>query len=423
MTTQQTFEFLTGYRPPRDGASRDRGREEKPAQPPSTAGLAVLQQDEDATASVRRNKPTINASAETAASKALNKQKRDQTCQQKPKEQKREEQKREEQKSAEQKTDSCELGVDPQDRQAILKHLRHRLGSLSCGGQAAQTWSTGAEAIDQLLPHGGLRTDAITEWVAEAEGCGAATLSLIAAAKRLAASGGRGPLVVVSSETLFFPPAAIAFGIPVDRILWVRPSRHADLVWSIDQALRSEAVAAVWAHVGPHLDDRDARRFQLAAETGGTPGLFVRPASTRGVPSFADIRFYVTSNHQNHLWDDNVPSASRALVESQKTWGDSHMPGDLKRMASSRVEDHVTSRLVEVTVDRCRGGQTGQRTYVQIDDQGRLHGVSPSSVHQAPSTMASRERRERDDKAAVRLASELAYPKTVGRKAERRRRA
>ena len=36
------------------------------------------------------------------------------------------------------------------------------------------------EAIDQLLPHGGLRTDAITEWVAEAEGCGAATLSLIA---------------------------------------------------------------------------------------------------------------------------------------------------------------------------------------------------------------------------------------------------
>lgn len=407
MTTQQTFEFLAGYRPPRDGVSRGQEMQEKPAQPSPTAkGLAILQRAEDTAETVRWNKPSIKASVNNAASKALNKQQREQICQQKPEEQ---------------EADSCELGVDPQDRQAILKHLRQRLGSLSCGGQAARTWSTGAGVIDQLLPHGGLRTDAITEWVAEAEGCGAATLSLIAAARRLASSGGRGPLVVVSSEALFFPPAALALGIPVDRILWVRPKQHADLVWSIDQALRSEAVAAVWAHVGPHLDDRDARRFQLAAETGGTPGLFVRPASTRGVPSFADIRFYVTSNHPNRLWDDNAASASRGLVDSQKKRIDSHMLGDLKRITSSRVQDHVTSRVVEVTVDRCRGGQTGQRTYVQIDDQGRLHGVSP--IHQAPSTIASRERRERDDKAAVRLASELAYPKTVDRKAKRRRRA
>ena len=191
--------------------------------------------------------------------------------------------------------DSGSLVSESLNRESVLRKLRTKLGCVlpESENEKLSICSTGSEAIDGMLPRGGLRRDAITEWVAEAEGCGAAALSLIAAANLLNVSVKSGLLVVVSGETGFYPPAAVALGVPADRIIWVRPERHADFVWAIDQALRCESVAAVWAHAGPHLDDRDARRFQLASEAGQTAGLLVRPAANRGKPSFAEVRFHV----------------------------------------------------------------------------------------------------------------------------------
>ena len=128
----------------------------------------------------------------------------------------------------------------------------------------------------------------------------------------------------------------------------------ADLVWAIDQALRCEAVAAVWAYAGVHLDDRDARRFQLASEAGKTAGLLVRPAASRGRPSFAEVRFHVkhlaTGSHHDPF--DSVVSSRGSIREE------------------TAVQSH---RALQVTVDRCRGGTSGQQTAVQIDDHGSLH--------------------------------------------------
>jgi hypothetical protein len=263
-------------------------------------------------------------------------------------------------------------------QKAVLRQLRAKVGCISttAGGEVGETLSTGSDAIDSLLPRGGLRFDAITEWVSEADGCGAAALAMITAATHLNSSRDciascRGPLVVVSSPNNFYPPAAVALGVPAGRIIWVRPTRHVDLVWSIDQALRCQSVAAVWAHIGANLDDRDARRFQLAAETGRTPGLFIRPAAARGRPSFADVRLHV----------DN-----------------------------SEFQARSQQRVMKVMLDRCRGGTVGHSVWVQIDDQARVHKVTPQ-----PFGISENET------AAVRLASELAHPKTPNRKASRRR--
>ena len=155
---------------------------------------------------------------------------------------------------------------------------------------------------------------------------------------------------------VFYPPAAISLGLPVDRIIWVRPKRHSDLVWAIDQALRCESVAAVWAYAGVHLDDRDARRFQLASEAGKTAGLLVRPTASRGRPSFAEVRFHVkhlaTGSHHDPF--DSVVSSRGSIREE------------------IAVQSH---RALQVTVDRCRGGTSGQQTAVQIDDHGSLHTI------------------------------------------------
>jgi hypothetical protein len=300
--------------------------------------------------------------------------------------------------------DDSELGAlvaESQDRESVLRKLRNDLGCLlpKTGNETQAIYSTGSESMDEMLPRGGLRRDAITEWVADSESSGAAVLSLIAAANLLSISVKSGPLVVVCGESGFYPPAAVALGLSVDRIIWVRPKRHADLVWSIDQALRCESVAAVWAHAGAHLDDRDARRFQLASEAGQTAGLLVRPAASRGKPGFAEVRFHV-----RHSTTPSKRDAIGSVVSSQ---------GRIRSEVA--VQSH---RALQVTVDRCRGGVAGQQTAVQIDDQGNLHAVP---WHHEPSASTGFSGDNRHETAAVHLASELAHPKTAKRVAASRR--
>ena len=283
--------------------------------------------------------------------------------------------------------------VDPHSKETVLRQLRARVGCIQTAsrgeGEQGDVLSTGSEAIDRLLPRGGLRPDAITEWVAQADGCGAGTLAMITAAIRLD-SFRRGPLVVVSGDG-FYPPAAIALGISAERIIWVRPTRQADLVWAIDQALRCESVAAVWAEVGANLDDRDARRFQLAAETGCTAGLLIRPAATRGRPTFADVRLHVDNAFTVETSDQAVASGKGR--------------GDVDHCRPT-----IKDRVMKVTLDRCRGGMVGHSVWVQVDDQARLFTFPPQRLGIAE-----------DESAALRLASELAHPKTATRKAGRRR--
>lgn len=273
----------------------------------------------------------------------------------------------------------------PTNTASILKKLRSQVGCVSTIPlDNRETCSTGCQAIDDLLPSGGLCIDVLTEWVASSTSSGTSVMALIAAAHQLRHPSVAGPLVVVDTDRQFYPPAAIALGIPADQIILVRPTGQADIVWSIDQALRCESVGAVWANVGSWLDDRDARRFQLAAEMGKTAGLLVRPAAVRGRPSFADVRFHV----------DQVSQAS---------------------LGSS-----LTARI---TVDRCRGGTTGQQVLIQVDDQARMMPIVPVPIVPVPITARStspniashsiashHDTARTTQTAAVHLANQLAHP-------------
>ena len=271
-----------------------------------------------------------------------------------------------------------------EDRHAVLRRLRAQVGCLSTAAtDRAENLSTACPAIDAMLPSGGLKRNAITEWVAKSDSSGAAALSLITAATYLRSLSAAGALLIVDLDKNFYPPAAVALGIPMDQIILVRPRQHAQMVWAIDQALRCEAVAAVWAHVGTRLDDRDARRFQLAAETGNTPGFFVRPKAVRGRPGFAEVRFHVASE----------------MVAP---------PDDFRHRKATSAQ--IKHRLLQVSLDRCRGGVIGQNVWVQIDDQANIHQVSFSKT--VP-----------HETAAVHLASQLANPTTAQSTNRSKRRA
>jgi hypothetical protein len=132
---------------------------------------------------------------------------------------------------------------------------------------------SGLKALDQTLPRGGLPVGAVTEILCGAAGVGATTLALSVA--RRAANGSR-TVVVIDAHDDFYPPAAARLGIPIERFLVIRSRRTADTVWAMDQSLRCPAVGAVIAELDG-LKPGESRRLQLAAETGGTVGLVIRP--------------------------------------------------------------------------------------------------------------------------------------------------
>jgi hypothetical protein len=99
-------------------------------------------------------------------------------------------------------------------------------------------------------------------------------------------------LLIVDPQHDFYPPAAVALGLVSAETIVVRPQRDADFLWAVEQSLRSRGVGVVLTRLN-HIEGRAFRRLQLAAEQGGTVGIFLRPARQAAMPSWAQTRFLV----------------------------------------------------------------------------------------------------------------------------------
>lgn len=176
-------------------------------------------------------------------------------------------------------------------RRELIQDLKERLRSMERSGrpERAAVCSTGIDALDQLLPAGGLESGTLIEWLSEAEGGGATTLVLAVSARVLRAGGA---VVVIDRQREFYPPAAARVGVPLERAVVIQPGNAADALWALEQSLRSRAVAVALARV-EGVNDRACRRLQLAAEAGGSLGFLLRPIACRAAPSWAEARLLV----------------------------------------------------------------------------------------------------------------------------------
>ncbi|KAA5545166.1 hypothetical protein FYK55_05690 [Roseiconus nitratireducens] len=273
-------------------------------------------------------------------------------------------------------------GSERERRDRVLRKLRDQVGCITTIRRTEEAvFSTGSDVMNGWLPAGGLLAATLTEWVAAHESAAAGSLALLAAAERLRQTPAR-PLLVVDCDGTFYPPAAAALGIAVGRLILVRPPTAGDAIWTIDQALRSGAVAAVWAALPMRVDDRDARRLQLAAETGRTPGLLVRGFEARGKPSFSEVQFYVAEKRRRADASAGADPSSAFRPPRLRTGSD--------------------FETISVTLDRVRGGRQGQQVTLQIDDQAVIHPLPSSDTR-------------RHETAARHLAAELANPTTAKR--------
>ena len=73
--------------------------------------------------------------------------------------------------------------------------------------------------IRSLVAFGGLKLDTITEWVSEREVRGN-HVGLFSRSESLEITTHSWAVVIVSEGSGFYPPSAMAFGVPAQRMLW-----------------------------------------------------------------------------------------------------------------------------------------------------------------------------------------------------------
>ncbi len=290
-----------------------------------------------------------------------------------------------------------------------VQSLRDQLDGLTTADDQEEDRriSTGCEALDRLLPGGAFAAGMLVEWLAEGRGSGAGSLAMVVA--RQAVLQRQGSLVVVDRWRRFYPPAAVAWGIDPSKLIIVQGDTvqgdtvrgdtvRGDTVrgdttkkmaaqeelWAIDQALRCPGVSAVWTWID-RLDPRAFRRLQLAAETGQTLGLLVRPATVRARPTWSDAQLLVEPQRVQLFASNFQPTVDQAR--------------------EPRAESGDDNRRCQVTLLRQRGRAaitpTGTSVEVEIDEQqGTLKEV-----------------RQRHESRHLHLASRMAHPATPRRSA------
>jgi len=222
-------------------------------------------------------------------------------------------------------------------------------------GHAERVVSTGCRSLDEVLMDGGLRRGTLVEWINGAgRGSGAVTLALLA----MKGCHARGWLVVVDTRGDFYPAAAAGLGIGPERVLIVRPRDRREWLWSVEQVLRSPAIAGMltWAE---RLDDRTFRRWQLAGEVGGGVGMLVRPERARREPSWAAARLEVTPLVSEQI-DERPPggqpeSGRRWSVRVVRSRGNQAIAGDGVQLELNDETGclHLLSELDRTAVAGC----------------------------------------------------------------------
>jgi len=81
--------------------------------------------------------------------------------------------------------------------------------------------------------------------------------------------------VWVSSTRNIFPPALASYGIVPEKVIFIQLQKEKDLLWTIEEALRCEGLAAVVGETR-ELSFTASRRLQLAVEQSRVTGFILR---------------------------------------------------------------------------------------------------------------------------------------------------
>jgi protein ImuA len=247
-----------------------------------------------------------------------------------------------------------------------LAALRERIHALERSGAApARVLPFGLPAVDAALPGGGLALGALHEVMGagpdEEDGAVAAAF----AAGRLAGLARRhgGPVLWCLAADDLYAPGLAAHGLPPERLIVARCRDDTDILWAMEEGLRSAALAAVLGEIGT-LAPTAGRRLQLACEAGGVTGFVLRrwrtagaAASQRAAPNAAVTRWRVAA------------APSRATGEPL---AGPQVPLTATGGTLFRREPGIGMPLWRVELVRCRGGSPAAWLMEESDATGHV---------------------------------------------------
>ncbi len=166
------------------------------------------------------------------------------------------------------------------DRAAMLGSLRTEIGAIEAlrsvrHGMAPLRF--GDVMLDSALPWGGLPQAALHEisGTAAAVGFAAALAGSIAGSKPILWCRG------ASHETGgVHGPGIIPFGVDTEQVVFVETRKKQDLLWVMEESLRSGQPALVIGEIDA-VSLVASRRLQLAAEAGGVTAFLLKTAVTK----------------------------------------------------------------------------------------------------------------------------------------------
>ncbi len=222
----------------------------------------------------------------------------------------------------------------PLEKERLIAGLKARIAGHEAGRRGSvSAFSLGAPEIDRLLPDGGIRQGALHEVAAAAyRDIGAATGFLVSLAL---CSSRNSSLPVLWCETVrppfdmgrLYGPGLSAFGMGPESLVFAMPPSDADCLWTMEEALRSQAFAAVIGEIDGRssaLSLAVTRRLQLAAEESATPVLLFTGHAKEGA-SVAVTRWRIASARSGTVFyvdeKEMLPGAPRWEVALTRSRG------------------------------------------------------------------------------------------------------
>ena len=169
--------------------------------------------------------------------------------------------------------------------QQPLEHLHPALWRAhQLGRGRSQVHASGFAALDAELPGGGWPQRALTELLLANAGWG--ELRLLAPVLARVNAAGRG-LLLIGPPAEPSAEALAQAGFDLGRCVVIQ---GADLLWPLEQALRSGQVGAVVAWAPASLRGEALRRLQLAAQSHEGPAFLFRSPAVAAQPSPSPLR-------------------------------------------------------------------------------------------------------------------------------------